>query len=123
MKTYLIVIASFLMLAGCSDSTTPPSGFVLSYTSLPTTNDHYSPPVEVFNFAISNNGKGVAGAMLIATSYEKTGNVIDTLPSRSDANGIFAAASVQLNSEFTGVVFQAVKDSMKSNTVPWQPTH
>lgn len=121
MLKYIAIAAAIAILAGCSSSTSgPPPGFALQITSATLDNSH-SPLVEVFDLVITNNGTGVQGATLVANVYQGTKPTADTLKTKSDVNGMFKAIGVQIQPSTTGIVFQAFKDTLKSNTIPWQP--
>lgn len=108
-------------LSGCSDSTsTTPSGFVLGYSSDPVVNTSYNPPVGIFNFKVINNGAPVKGATLHYTEYRAHSTVRDTASTLSDADGLIKGVGLQIKDTTTGFVFQVTKDTLTSNSLPWQ---
>jgi hypothetical protein len=119
-KTFLLVITAAIAIIGCSSSSDAPAGFVLGYSANPELSTNTQPPTEVFKLKVLNNGAAVKGATLHFSIYYTHSIKRDTLPQLSSVSGEFTAEGVTLYDSVTGVTFQAVKDSLKSNTLPWQ---
>jgi hypothetical protein len=108
----LIVFIAIVGLGmGCSDSTGPT--YPLNLTLLP-----YSkhPIYDTLQFQVTENGKALAGAKLVSTTYPV---LIQTILTTSDTNGKFPPLPIALNDSFTEIAYQAEIGSLASNPIDW----
>jgi hypothetical protein len=112
----LLGAVTVLLYFGCSDSTAPQTTYPLLLTTVSDTIVNNS---AIFNFRVTNNGVGVAGAKLRRTNFPS--NKTADLGVKSDSSGFFPRVAVVLTDTLSGVAYQAVRDSLTSNYIRWTP--
>ncbi|HEY3876850.1 MAG TPA: hypothetical protein VGM92_15375 [Candidatus Kapabacteria bacterium] len=113
---FILVALSAAIFESCSDSTPPPNNYPLSLFYDSTVNTYGL--FVIFNLKVTKNGVPVSGASLMET--EENVNLSTYNIATSDSTGAFPEFAVSTDT-LTELEFQAVKDSLKSNSILYYP--
>jgi hypothetical protein len=110
------------LIFGCSDSTGPTYPLTLTLLSQAQTPKNASVDTLFFQVTNTNNGKAVAGAVLISTTNPEY--IQTNLGIESDSNGKFPALPITFNDTFSEIAYQAELeqpkvDTLISNPIDW----